>query len=193
MILVVSSNAFAGGDGKHGSGYKNPFGEPGSSQSAPTNEARVSIDGKIQNNSQLYPYISRKSSILRIDESQRYCDFNGNHNSTNVQSEYLCTDFKSKNKLWRVVFGPGVNHGTIARKVFERANNSWVMLAEFDEETKLVSESPSGTKVRIASGYHEQDEPQQANGRENSLPIPNMPNLGTIIDNGIKGIFNKVR
>lgn len=194
IAMLASSVAFSGGVVCQKRGpYDNHCEEHGQKQSASQSESGSNNAPKVANNSQLHPYMPQRG-VVEIYKSQSYCDFNGNHTSRSIQSEYSCVDFKSKNRLWRVVFGPGINRGTIARRIFEREDNDWVMLAEFDDETRLVAESPSGTKVRLASGTRGHNEPQQANGRGNSSPIKGIPDVGGIpIGTILNGILNKGR
>lgn len=153
-----------------------------------------SVPAEIGNNAQIQPYMPQ-SNLIQIYESRSSCDFNGKHIHTatiNAETDYNCVDYRSNNDQWRVVFGPGSEHTRIARKVFKKDHGDWIFLAEFNTYSRLASESPSGTKVRIASGgSQEQSAPQQANENQNSSPlqgiIPN--NIGGI---PIGGLINKL-
>jgi hypothetical protein len=138
---------------------------------------------------QIQPYLPQ--DLVTIRESRSFCDFNGRHNAdTHRQTEYNCIDYRGADGLWRVIFGPGSVPGTrFARKVFKKDHGDWIFLAEFDNEARLVSESPSGTKVRIALGGGQNEAPQ-ANGDENPSPLQSvippelkklLPGLGTLL------------
>jgi hypothetical protein len=146
---------------------------------------------EIQNNSQLRPYVPQRN-FVQIHESNSHCDFSGNHIGGSGRPEYNCVDYRGENGLWRVIFGPGLHHTRLARKIFKKDHGDWVLLAEFDTANQLVFESPSGTKVRIASGVPQerQDGPKQASGNENASPLQDvippelkklLPGLGTLL------------
>jgi hypothetical protein len=142
---------------------------------------------EIQNNGQIRPYLPQRN-LLQIYESRSSCNFDGKH--ADERTEYGCIDYRSNDSLWRVVFGPGSQPTiSLARKVFKKDRGNWVLLAEFDNEARLVSESPSGTKVRIALGGGQNEAPQ-ANGNENASPLQGvippelrklLPGLGTLL------------